>query len=103
MYSESVEERAYLTSLRKEKELFERLMEQKKVMVIPEDRSGQGGTNPDLIRDAGVKASDAILKQGASSGGETRKVIVDMREFRSELPGMLHQRGKFTTLFASLN
>ena len=38
MYDKSVEEQAYLTTLRKEKEAFEALIKEKAVMVVPEYR-----------------------------------------------------------------
>ena len=106
MYGNSTEEQAYLTTLRKEKEAFEQLIKDKESMVIPEHREGRGGDdgnvdNPDLARDLSVKASDPIMeKTGTSSrkGFEEQreqlsKVIVDMREFRSQLPSLLHKRG----------
>ena len=104
MYEKSVEEQAYLTTLRKEKESFEHLIREKSTMVIPEDRDGKAGLNEDLIRDS-KKASDAIMENSNSmtrkgrSGGANEevkassKVIVDMREFRSELPPLIHKRG----------
>ena len=106
IYGNSTEEQAYLTSLRKEKEAFEKLIKEKTTMVIPEHREGREGDsenvqNPDLARNLSIKASDPIAEiSGKSSrkGFEERnestpKVIVDMREFRSELPSILHKRG----------
>ena len=105
MYEKSVEEQAYLTTLRKEKESFEHLIREKSTMVIPEDRDGKAGLNQDLIRDS-KKASDTIMentnattRKGRSGGvneagaNAVPKVIVDMREFRSELPSLIHKRG----------
>ncbi len=94
MFEKSMEEQAYLTTLRREKEAFEHLIQEKGSIVIPED-------NPELGRGSG-KASDAIMTDNSSSrkaGGaaalssETAKIIVDMREFRSELPSLIHKRG----------
>ena len=48
---------AYLTAIRKEKEAFERLIREKATMVIPEDREGRLGHNPDLAKDTSVKAN----------------------------------------------
>ena len=106
MYGNSAEEQAYLSSLRKEKQAFEKLSKEKKTMVIPEhregrDRDGDIEINPDLARNLAVKASDpAVEELGKSSrrgldhkNESTPKVIVDMREFRSELPSILHKRG----------
>ena len=50
MYGKSVEEQAYLSSLRQEKEAFEKLIREKATMVIPEDREGRTDTNLDLMR-----------------------------------------------------
>ena len=103
MYEKSVEEQAYLTTLRKEKEAFEHLIKEKATMVVPEDREGRTNDNPDLQRDSSKKASDIIMEEqglGSWRGGAnseepkaTPKVIVDMREFRSELPSLIHKRG----------
>ena len=100
LYRSSVEEQGYLTALRREKEAFERLIAAKAEMVVPEDREGRDGDNSLLERGLG-KASDVIMEREKSSrrgGGQqenkvTAKVIVDMREFRSELPSLLHKRG----------
>merc|ERR1712223_338347 len=106
MYGNSTEEQAYLTSLRKEKEAFEKLIKDKATMVIPEhregrDNDGENEQNPDLARNLSQKASDpAVEALGKSSrkgfdecSATPPKVIVDMREFRSDLPSILHKRG----------
>jgi len=100
LYRGSVEEQAYLTTLRREKKAYESLIKAKSDMVIPEDREGRSGDNMYLSRGS-EKASDVMMEslaKGSRRGGTegektTPKVIVDMREFRSELPSMLHKRG----------
>eukprot|EP00092_Neocalanus_flemingeri_P022527 GFUD01024429.1.p1 GENE.GFUD01024429.1~~GFUD01024429.1.p1 ORF type:complete len:846 (-),score=291.30 GFUD01024429.1:125-2662(-) len=100
LYRGSVEEQAYLTTLRREKKAFESLIKAKTDMVIPEDREGRNGDNLYLERGS-EKASDIMMEslgKGSRKGGGqevklTPKVIVDMREFRSELPSLLHKRG----------
>lgn len=64
-------------------------------LVIPEDRSDC----PELSRDAG-KASEALggfavdsRKGGVAAPSQPGRIIVDMREFRSELPALIHSRG----------
>lgn len=62
-------------------------------MVIPKDQDGKLGDSlnpqpaePDAstsTRHGGIQSSEKIFP----------KVIVDIREFRSELPGLLHKRG----------
>ena len=62
--------------------------------------SGKTGANTDLSRDPS-KASDILVENqrlGNRKGGAINlhvqaRVIVDMREFRSELPSLLHKRG----------
>jgi DNA excision repair protein ERCC-4 len=73
-------------------------------MTIPEDAEGRGEDHPDLSRDP-TKASDLAVANmaGPSSrrGGVMDRqlapgnemIIVDMREFRSELPSLIHRRG----------
>ncbi|XP_077131281.1 DNA repair endonuclease XPF isoform X1 [Ranitomeya variabilis] len=95
IYGGSTEEQRYLTSLRKEKEAFEQLIREKASMVIPAEREGRDDTNLDLQRDS-APASDATDTRKA--GGQQQKnvqhnIIVDMREFRSELPSLIHRRG----------
>ncbi|XP_019395684.1 PREDICTED: DNA repair endonuclease XPF [Crocodylus porosus] len=95
IYGGSTEEQRYLTTLRKEKEAFEKLIREKASMVIPEEREGRDDTNLDLIRDA---ASATVSTDTRKAGGQEQKsiqqiIIVDMREFRSELPSLIHRRG----------
>lgn len=95
VYSGSSEEQCYLTSLRREKEAFEFLIKEKASLVLPEGIDGKSGDHPDLVRESSL-ASDTVNSRKA--GGQVRKledqkVIVDMREFRSELPSLIHRRG----------
>ncbi|RKP11404.1 restriction endonuclease type II-like protein [Piptocephalis cylindrospora] len=96
-HAESIEEQQYLGSVRREKEAFERLIQESSVMSIPLDvvtRKGPPGAD-----DEDVNANTQYLRTFSSriAGGGSRsvvrkenKVIVDMREFRSSLPGILH-------------
>ncbi|XP_043945344.1 DNA repair endonuclease XPF [Protopterus annectens] len=95
VYGGSTEEQRYLTALRKEKEAFEDLIREKASMVIPEEREGKDDANLDLSRDA--TPATAVMDT-RKSGGQTKEkeqhvIIVDMREFRSELPSLIHRRG----------
>nr|CAG4651688.1 EOG090X03DI [Triops cancriformis] len=102
IYSSSAEEQSYLTTLRREKQAFETLIREKATMVIPEDREGREENHPDLVRCA-RKANETVVSNNALTrkGGlvdETAKtkpplIVVDMREFRSELPALIHKRG----------
>ncbi|NXS11709.1 XPF endonuclease, partial [Neodrepanis coruscans] len=95
IYGGSTEEQRYLTALRKEKEAFEKLIREKAGMVVPEEREGRDETNLDLLRDARPAGAAADTRK---AGGQELKdvqqtIIVDMREFRSELPSLIHRRG----------
>ncbi|XP_074643083.1 DNA repair endonuclease XPF-like isoform X2 [Tubulanus polymorphus] len=94
MYTASTEEQKYLTTLRKEKQAFEYLIREKASMVIPEDREGKVDDDPSLAR--GSKPANATVntrKGGLTQPEVQHKIIVDMREFRSELPSLIHRRG----------
>ena len=79
VYKGSVEEQAYLTTLRREKEAFEGLIRAKADMVIPQDREGREGDNLLLARGS-QKASDVIMdnlgrnsrRGGGAEAKETR-------------------------------
>ncbi|XP_037287547.2 DNA repair endonuclease XPF mei-9 [Rhipicephalus microplus] len=96
MYEDSIDEQRYLTSLRREKDAFEFLIKEKSIMVIPEEQDGKGEYHPDLIDDLGKSNEPASSRKagGAVAPVSTsRRVIVDLREFRSELPSLIHRRG----------
>ncbi|KAE8579766.1 hypothetical protein XENTR_v10024177 [Xenopus tropicalis] len=95
IYGGSTEEQRYLTSLRKEKEAFEQLIREKASMVIPEERDGRDDTNLDLQRDvtSTFDSADTRKAGGQVQNNVQQTIIVDMREFRSELPSLIHRRG----------
>ncbi|CAL8381531.1 unnamed protein product [Gadus morhua 'NCC'] len=95
IYGGSTEEQKYLTALSKEKKAFEHLIREKATMVVPEEREGREDTNLDLARS--LEPANATTNTRKAGGQdqprEPSRVIVDMREFRSELPSLLHRRG----------
>ncbi|XP_062509704.1 DNA repair endonuclease XPF-like isoform X2 [Corticium candelabrum] len=117
-YENSVEEQRYLTALRKEKDAFELLIREKASMVVPEDQDGKSGHAVNLTRDLSSPAS-ASTNSSRKAGGRAEdakstvsllifsliglvltcvhndvyKVVVDVREFRSKLPSIVHRRG----------
>ncbi|XP_053550306.1 DNA repair endonuclease XPF [Bombina bombina] len=95
IYGGSTEEQRYLTALRKEKEAFEKLIREKASMVIPEEREGRDDTNLDLQRDVTRASADTDTRKagGQRQTSVQQTIIVDMREFRSELPSLIHRRG----------
>ncbi|XP_077981125.1 DNA repair endonuclease XPF-like [Glandiceps talaboti] len=91
VYSGSTEEQRYLTSLRKEMDVFEHLISEKSTMVIPEDIDDKA----DSTIDSGLTANvDSSRKAGGQEVEQVKhKILVDLREFRSELPSLIHKRG----------
>ncbi|KAI8806841.1 hypothetical protein BJ742DRAFT_814576 [Cladochytrium replicatum] len=89
-YKNSVEEQRYLSSVRKEKEAFEKLIHEKANMAIPLDQDGRADIDVD---DAFWRGLNTRLAGGqVIPASESNKVIVDVREFRSSLPQLLHTR-----------
>ncbi|KAJ3818096.1 hypothetical protein F5880DRAFT_1491929 [Lentinula raphanica] len=86
VYANSCEEHKYLAGIRREKDSFERLIKERGSMLLP------------ILEDPRQAESDAIIKTISSriAGGRRElnvapsQVIVDMREFRSTLPSLLH-------------
>lgn len=67
-------------------------------MVIPAEQDGKSADCAELSRDVGKSCTNELFdtrKGGAEASSQQRNplVIVDMREFRSELPVLLHRRG----------
>ncbi|XP_059608925.1 DNA repair endonuclease XPF [Phlebotomus argentipes] len=90
LHAETIEEQSYLTNLRREKQAFEHLIETKKTMVIPRRLDEIVEQQMD-DEDFGESASRRNAAQ--ESKKERMKVITDMREFRSDLPCLIHKLG----------
>ncbi|XP_063621572.1 DNA repair endonuclease XPF isoform X1 [Cydia splendana] len=92
IHDKTVEEQAYLTSLKREKQAFELLIQAKSVMVVP---SYQDGKTDEYFNMNIEDEEDAVdtRKAGGQQPKEKPMVIVDMREFRSDLPALLHRKG----------
>lgn len=100
-YANSVEEQRYLTALRRETAAFEGLVEEKKFMSLPDWRKiaegdasaaqypNQGETAEErrMATDWTRPVADSRLRKGPV---EQPAVVVDVREFRSKLPSLLH-------------
>ncbi|RWS01707.1 DNA repair endonuclease XPF-like protein [Dinothrombium tinctorium] len=96
LYEGSAEEQKYLTSLRKEKLAFETLIKEKASMVVPSERDGKSEHHPDLIRGNPNEAATSSRQAGGQLSRNQviqQRIIVDMREFRSVLPSIIHKRG----------
>ncbi|XP_078097001.1 DNA repair endonuclease XPF [Mustelus asterias] len=95
IYGGSTEEQRYLTNLRKEKTAFEHLIREKAMMVVPEEREGRDDLNLDLVRSVApaTAVTDTRKAGGQVQKKEPQRIIVDIREFRSELPSLIHRHG----------
>lgn len=96
MHGKTVEEQSFLTSLRREKRAFEFLINTKRTMVVPEYQDGK--TEVDDLKEIAEEEEVVNTRQaGGQEISKTKKerprVIVDSREFRSELPCLIHKRG----------
>lgn len=98
IHNQTVEEQSYLTSLRREKQAFELIIDTKSKMVIPEYQDGKTDEAFVLLKHY-KHTEEEQNKMTRKAGGqidvvlESPKVIVDMREFRSDLPCLIHKRG----------
>lgn len=66
-------------------------------MVISEDYEGKSEDNPKLERGSTPANQTVSTRKGGiqtmSNSDHKQKILVDMREFRSELPSLIHRRG----------
>ncbi|KAE8818498.1 DNA repair endonuclease UVH1 [Hordeum vulgare] len=94
-YEESSEVQKFESSIRRENEAFESLIRQKSLMMIPVDQSGRCiGPTPANEPEPLFSQNSLTRKAGGRKAtGKDMQVIVDMREFMSSLPNVLHQKG----------
>ncbi|KAF8087637.1 hypothetical protein N665_0573s0010 [Sinapis alba] len=95
-YDESTEVQKFEASIRRENGAFESLIRQKSSMMIPVDPDGlcMGGSNSSTDYPASSTQNSLTRKAGGRKEIEKEtQVIVDMREFMSSLPNVLHQKG----------
>ncbi|CAL1710551.1 unnamed protein product [Somion occarium] len=86
IYNNSCEEAKYLAGVRREKESFERLIKERGSMLNPILEQRRSGDTESLMK----VVSSRIAGGRKDVTMEPAKVIVDMREFRSSLPSLLH-------------
>ncbi|CAD5126028.1 DgyrCDS14204 [Dimorphilus gyrociliatus] len=82
LYSNSSEEQRYLLTVQKEKQAFEYLIKEKAALVIRDDQD-------DKMEDDDEETSLSFRDARAPV---EHKIIVDVREFRSKLPSVLHKK-----------
>lgn len=94
-HENSTEVQKFEASIRRENSAFESLIRQKSLMMIPVDQDGRClGLNLSSEPTEGVLQNALTRKAGGRKAPEKQnQVIVDMREFKSYLPCVLHQQG----------
>jgi DNA excision repair protein ERCC-4 len=104
LFEASSEEKNYLRAVEREQNAFERLIQHKKTMALPLNMLGPCSTQEMLLAGGnGVGGSynsgslplsiDTRTGRGKKVNNEKRDIAVDVREFRSGLPSILHQGG----------
>jgi DNA excision repair protein ERCC-4 len=107
LFEASAEEKTFLKSLEREQNAFERLIHHKKTMPLPVHTlagttqemqqamaSGASGVSGSYADGALPLSVDTRTGKGkARVDTERRDIAVDVREFRSALPSILHQGG----------
>lgn len=95
-YGGSVEEQRYLSIIRREKDAFTRLIKEKGSMALTLTHHN-AAENPE---DHFLRTINTRIAGGGGGGGRTKAtaqpphIIVDVREFRSSLPSLLHARAQ---------
>ncbi|XP_028762572.1 DNA repair endonuclease UVH1 isoform X2 [Neltuma alba] len=94
-YEDSTEVQKFEASIRRENGAFESLIRQKSMMMIPVDQDGRClGLNTIAEGDLTTSQNSVTRKAGGRKEADKEtQVIVDMREFMSSLPNVLHQKG----------
>ncbi|ORY79814.1 DNA repair protein rad16 [Protomyces lactucae-debilis] len=94
-YGGSVEEQRYLSSVRREKDAFSRLIRERATMTRNLTQEVRPGDDEQELFFRKVNTRVAGGGGRLAATREQPRIIVDVREFRSSLPGLLHVRGNF--------
>ncbi|KAI9675269.1 MAG: hypothetical protein M1817_001171 [Caeruleum heppii] len=88
-YGGSVEEQRYLSAVRREKDAFTRLIREKANMAVTLTLDGK---MPDDPQEQFLRTVNTRIAGGGrlAATAEPPRVVVDVREFRSSLPSLLH-------------
>ncbi|KAJ4784542.1 DNA repair endonuclease UVH1 [Rhynchospora pubera] len=94
-YEDSTEGQKFEASIRRENSAFESLIRQKSLMMIPVDQNGRclGPATQSTEPDSALSNSMTRKAGGRKPLEKEMQVIVDMREFMSSLPNVLHLKG----------
>lgn len=90
-YGGSVEEQRYLSSVRREKDAFTKLIKEKSTMSVVLTLDAHGIEDP---QEAFLRTINTRIAGGGrlAATAQPPRVVVDVREFRSSLPSLLHGR-----------
>ncbi|GAP91846.2 putative DNA excision repair protein ERCC-4 [Rosellinia necatrix] len=90
-YGGSVEEQRYLASVRREKDCFAKMIKERASMSIVMTVDAHGVEDP---QEAFLRTVNTRIAGGGRlmATAEQPRVVVDVREFRSSLPSLLHGR-----------
>ncbi|KAF0318970.1 DNA repair protein [Colletotrichum asianum] len=90
-YGESVEEQRYLSSVRREKDAFTKLIKERASMSLVMTVDPHGVEDP---QEAFLRTINTRIAGGGrlAATAQPPRVVVDVREFRSSLPSLLHGR-----------
>ncbi|XP_024030660.1 DNA repair endonuclease UVH1 isoform X2 [Morus notabilis] len=94
-YEDSTEVQKFEASIRRENGAFESLIRQKSMMMIPVDQDVNCLGLNSSFEGQGASSQNAVTRKagGRREAEKEMQVIVDMREFMSSLPNVLHQKG----------
>ena len=90
-YGGSVEEQRYLSTVRREKDAFTRLIKERASMSIVLTDAAHGIEDP---QEAFLRTINTRIAGGGrlAATAQPPRIVVDVREFRSSLPSLLHGR-----------
>lgn len=90
-YSGSVEEQRYLSMVRREKDAFTKLIKERASMSVVMTVDARGVEDP---QEAFLRTVNTRIAGGGrlAATAQPPRVVVDVREFRSSLPSLLHGR-----------
>ena len=90
-YGGSVEEQRYLSTVRREKDAFTKLIKERATMSVVMTVAAHGAEDP---QEAFLRTINTRIAGGGklAATAQPPRVVVDVREFRSSLPSLLHGR-----------
>ncbi|KAI9809328.1 MAG: hypothetical protein M1825_002620 [Sarcosagium campestre] len=88
-YGGSAEEHRYLSAVRREKDAFTRLIKEKGSMAVTLTLDGKGVDDP---QEQFLRTVNTRIAGGGrlAATAQQPRVVIDLREFRSSLPSLLH-------------